>query len=370
MPITIIKRNVNILSCAWRKPTGIESLFLIRDDAGYNLMRSADLLIYVDNKLVGVGKISESNTQVINFDINLNAVKSHFVIKTRVVNQQSILSSSSMSVLPVFSSDNTVQPIVISEEVLGVDISTEHVTCEVISKSAKINPTFVWDQTVEQGLDIASATEIITTWRQFKPFYWDDQFLLNIIIDEDGISNETINFETIMSDTLFTSCPCPKHHGEWTGVTRGTTPKCYLPAPTTVVIGTEGSTLYGYVIVPVLASGVFMNASPVGIVATGPAILNNVDYITITWDTVPGAAYYRIYRTRVGGTTSSVSVGLLGSVNAPTTTYNDVGLEALTSLSTLQNPTHTYYTPGTYTWEVTANLDGTDYVKSGTITIT
>lgn len=90
-------------------------------------------------------------------------------------------------------------------------------------------------------------------------------------------------------------------------------------APKIVQVGTAGATSHSYVLVAV--AGVGESPSAVSITTTGNATLNGSNFNRLTWDLVPGATGYKVYRT-VGGAT----VGLIATLGASTKTLDDTGL--------------------------------------------
>ncbi|MCI4436791.1 MAG: hypothetical protein JHC33_08305, partial [Ignisphaera sp.] len=106
-----------------------------------------------------------------------------------------------------------------------VDLTRQGVSCEVYSKSAKIDTQFLWfgDPNKITTLDVADAA---STWRQFKPFYWDDTFLTAVQIDDGGLSGEEFHPVLELNEALLVACACPKYHGDWTGIRRQDEPKC------------------------------------------------------------------------------------------------------------------------------------------------
>lgn len=82
--------------------------------------------------------------------------------------------------------------------------------------------------------------------------------------------------------------------------------KGFVPGtPTVEVMGTGGSTSWGYCVTAFSGAGESM-ASEEGAVSDGPAELSEEDHCMLSWEAVPGARYYAIYRTTAGGTPSEV----------------------------------------------------------------
>lgn len=95
-------------------------------------------------------------------------------------------------------------------------------------------------------------------------------------------------------------------------------------APLLAPQGTTGATSISYVVVAVNNSGT-SEASQATTTTTANATLSVLNYVQINWQLVPNAASYRVYRTVTAGV-SPVTVGLIGTVTAPTTTFNDTGI--------------------------------------------
>lgn len=110
----------------------------------------------------------------------------------------------------------------------------------------------------------------------------------------------------------------------------GTLVEAGLAAPVITNGGTPGSTAYSYKVVPKISSTA-VGLSAAGSTATGNATLTVTDKNVITWSAVPGATSYDVYRT-AGGATQ----GKIGTVSAPTVTFDDTGLagDAGTAAST------------------------------------
>lgn len=99
-----------------------------------------------------------------------------------------------------------------------------------------------------------------------------------------------------------------------------------LLTPTGLVVapqGTPGSTSWGYSVTAFSATGETLECVEV-MISNGAATLNNTNYNRLTWDAVPGAVKYGVYRTTAGGAPSSV-----GRIRQTTSlSCNDKGLVA------------------------------------------
>lgn len=125
-------------------------------------------------------------------------------------------------------------------------------------------------------------------------------------IAADGITAPTVNTTGVVNLPLGGS-----------GVVALTTPANVAVA----VSGTAGATSYSYKIVAKNNAG-STAASTAGSTTTGNATLSTTNFNTITWNPVPGALSYDVYRT-VGG----ASQGLIGNVlSTATLSFNDTGL--------------------------------------------
>lgn len=114
------------------------------------------------------------------------------------------------------------------------------------------------------------------------------------------------------------------------GTTVDDVPVQYLQAPTNlsaVIAGTSGSTTITYAVTALSPYGETTSATVT--TTTAPAILNGTDYVTLSWDEVPGAIEYRVYRS-----TGSAGAGLVVRLNNgetytdPETTWDDTGVSA------------------------------------------
>jgi hypothetical protein len=223
MAISILDRKANILRMRW-VPSDTESSII------FSRNPTPDLVFFVDSTpfLVVQGSNSLTTLPGIVFELNINAVKSHFTVTAMLV---SIFH-------PELSSDTPTQTqsvgqggrnpnwqSVLSTVSYEVDLTRQGVSCEVYSKSAKIDTQFLWfgDPNKITTLDVADAA---STWRQFKPFYWDDTFLTAVQIDDGGLSGEEFHPVLELNEALLVACACPKYHGDWTGIRRQDEPKC------------------------------------------------------------------------------------------------------------------------------------------------
>ena len=98
----------------------------------------------------------------------------------------------------------------------------------------------------------------------------------------------------------------------------------YLPPPTglaAVFTGTPAATAYYHAVTAITANGETMVSNVAGI-TTGAAALNATNYITLTWDAVPGAQGYKIYRAAAG-------YKMIGIVGGLTNEFVDSGQAVL-----------------------------------------
>lgn len=86
-------------------------------------------------------------------------------------------------------------------------------------------------------------------------------------------------------------------------------------APTVTNVGTAGTTTYNYYVIAEDRNGGKTLASAVGSTTTGNAVLDAVNYNTVSWGSVAGAVKYHVFK---GGTTA-----LLGTTTG--TNFNDQG---------------------------------------------
>jgi hypothetical protein len=223
MAISILDRKANILRMKWT-PSNTERAII------NSRTPTPDLVFLVDSTpfLVVQGSNSLTTLPGIVFELNINAVKSHFTVTAMLVS----IFHPELSSDPPTQTQSVVQggrnpnwQSVLSTVSYEVDLTRQGVSCEVYSKSAKIDTQFLWfgDPNKITTLDVADAA---STWRQFKPFYWDDTFLTAVQIDDDGLSGEEFHPVLELNEALLVACACPKYHGDWTGIRRQDEPKC------------------------------------------------------------------------------------------------------------------------------------------------
>jgi hypothetical protein len=94
-------------------------------------------------------------------------------------------------------------------------------------------------------------------------------------------------------------------------------------APTVVPQGTPGSTTWGYKVAAFSQAGETL-ASTEGQTTTGAATLSGTNFNRVSWDAVPGAVKYAVYRSTAGGTPSST--GKLAETDA--LSFDDTGQAA------------------------------------------
>lgn len=99
-----------------------------------------------------------------------------------------------------------------------------------------------------------------------------------------------------------------------------TTPGSPLVSPQ----GTPGSKTITYKLVATNAAG-HSDVSQGTTITTGASTLNGTNFNRLTWQAVPGATGYDVYRTATDGV-SPTTTGKIGSVVAPTVTLDDTGL--------------------------------------------
>ena len=106
----------------------------------------------------------------------------------------------------------------------------------------------------------------------------------------------------------------------------------YLETPKGViaeVLGEEGSSEYGYQVTALSKTGETLPSKEI-LIQTGPKLLNQKNFIGLSWNQVPGASEYAVYRTTATGPVHST--GCIGIVNE--TSFIDTGLEAEKELPT------------------------------------
>jgi len=124
--------------------------------------------------------------------------------------------------------------------------------------------------------------------------------------------------------------------------------------------GTTGATTISYKIVAVNSAGGVTAASSAGTTTTANATLTSVNSVKVTWNSVVGAASYKIYRTAAGGTPSTT--GLIGTLAATsgTQTFTDTGLAGDSSTAPTVNTTGASTTTGPTTSYTASNYIGSE----------
>lgn len=373
MPLEVRDRTTNILSIRWSLPQGVSELFTRLGYPHSPSLKLADLVIFIDGVAVAYSKISE-NTPALIFDVNVNSVRTQFTVEAIIFKHMSNFFTSTYAdeieneMKNKFPTREELANYILYHEDLFVNLTSQNLSCEVNSKSAKIQTDFLWTREIREGLGVATASEILETWRALKPFYWDDQLLLSIVFEEELIGSEDFSMQLPFHDNLFTDCDCVKHHGDWTGVQRQDEPKCQLEAPTVTPMGATASTTYMYVVVPNLQGGA-VRGSPSGIGRTviGPAALSGVNYNRIEWEEVTGAFSYDIYRVFEGDV-----IAYLGTVTeiGPLQFDDDGSFLVPQTVASGQNPDSSFGITGTYAFSVDIQIGGVSKcVKSGTFTV-
>ena len=108
-----------------------------------------------------------------------------------------------------------------------------------------------------------------------------------------------------------------------------------LATPATPLVtpaGTTGAATWSYKIVARSSVGSHTAASSAGSTSTGNATLTSVNNNVITWQPVPGAYIYDVYRTAVG--TAPTTTGLIGSTQGRTFTDTGVAGDSTTAPTT------------------------------------
>lgn len=94
--------------------------------------------------------------------------------------------------------------------------------------------------------------------------------------------------------------------------------------PTVVAVGTTGSAIWGYKISAYTATGETVATTEIQ-VANGNPVLSSSNYNRLSWDFMPNADGYKIYRITIGGIPSTT--GFIGSTTTfGITTFDDTGL--------------------------------------------
>jgi hypothetical protein len=131
-----------------------------------------------------------------------------------------------------------------------------------------------------------------------------------------------------------------------------------IPTPASVVItnmGTAGAVTVTYKVQAVMANGDLSPASSAATTTTSNATLDSTNFNRITWDPVPGAVGYDIYRTvapTTPSTTGKIAASQTGTVTVGGLYFDDTGLAGDgTTAPTFSNG-------ATWTYKVVArNLD-------------
>lgn len=275
--ISIIRpRRNHLLNIRWMPPTDQPSLYPTGSEATLtpNGGTASDLLILIDKRPVLFAKISDMS-KAITFVVNLNAVNRVFDITAVVLKSFSHYHSpesenksllGNLTSFPLHPSHDWTDKVdriagrpILFQESVTIDTTKDPASCEVFSKSAKIKPIFEWAGYLDDGIEAIDVSELAHTWKQMKPFYWDDLFIVAVTFDE-IVMMDSASPSVMWGDNLLTRCPCFKYHGDWTGKKRETVPKCpFYEAPTvTNFTGGPSSTCVAYSHVPVFldASGI------------------------------------------------------------------------------------------------------------------
>lgn len=105
-------------------------------------------------------------------------------------------------------------------------------------------------------------------------------------------------------------------------------------SPLVSVQGTPGVKTVSYVIVATNNTGT-SEGSQATTVTTANATLNGTNFNRLTWQAVPGASGYKVYRS-ARDTTSPITVGLIGTTTAATT-LDDTGLAGDAAIAPIVN---------------------------------
>lgn len=355
----IIKRTSNELLVKWFAPKGVPAMYPIANYPENPKLKVADLVIFADKLAVAIIKISEENTGVL-FNLNLNSIPTRFELEAVIFKHLPDYFSSHYSdeisnplnrILPT---KHDTSDFILFKECFTFDLTSQHFSCDINSKSAKINPEFLWNIDIVLGLTTPVATELLETWRTFKPLYWDDQFLLTMPMIEDIIT-EGIAFNSKNSDTLLSDCECAKHHGEFTNKTREEIPKCKIAAPI-ITPSIFGTTMYWYFIVANFSDGSTSSPSELGFISNGCTISNTTsatNFLTITWDKVTDAVSYDIYRAVVG----DLAAFMANNIGISNVSWIDDGSKFVSTSSVEDHPIKTFGA-GTFIINCTTSIDG------------
>ncbi|KKM18249.1 hypothetical protein LCGC14_1667570 [marine sediment metagenome] len=124
------------------------------------------------------------------------------------------------------------------------------------------------------------------------------------------------------------------------------------PPPSVRAVGTTGSTRYCFRVVPCNALGCGPSSEEVIVtdlsavaLSNGNAILSGTNFISLVWDDVPGATFYKVYRTCGPGGLGLVATvlpdlgeGGVGGGGLGITGYQDDGVECVTDCDEIFNP--------------------------------
>lgn len=102
------------------------------------------------------------------------------------------------------------------------------------------------------------------------------------------------------------------------------------------VVGTAGSTTITYKIVARGSTGTTAASANIT-TTTANATLSATNFVTVTWNPVPGALSYDVYRTAAGGTPSTT--GLIANIASTLVTYSDTGAAGDSSTAPTVNTT-------------------------------
>lgn len=94
--------------------------------------------------------------------------------------------------------------------------------------------------------------------------------------------------------------------------------------PTITSHGVAGIYQYSYFVAAYNAKKVLIKTTGQGFIQTGNETLDTSNYNVLTWDAVPSADKYEIYRISTLG--NPTTTGLIGSVAGNTTTFHDTGI--------------------------------------------
>jgi hypothetical protein len=330
---------------------------------------SVDVLFFVNDRVVGKAEIEDLTilASSIVFDLNLEAVPIVFWVSVLVTAKNTKINKQ----VQTNPRENT---LVLTEEKKKINLKGKYLTCGLQEKTAKIEPEFEWIGDLNNGVTLLMTTDLITTWKQFKPFYWEDTFILTITFEDYIFSSSKFQILELFYDTMFSGCYCIKHHGDFTGVTRGTTPKCAFEAPTAVLTKVATSTAYTYTYIVVAVTARRLIISQEVQIPSAPPLGDN-DYVTLTWTAVSDAIEYRIYRiTSTGNTITSGLIGIVEIVppaTEPALTYTDTQPDYVYVFESTDAITHhAYLKARKYRWKLTVTLPNLEIeTRTGIVTV-